>query len=254
VKVHVQAKTKEVIAAGNYSNLDFIFPEYVGGTTAGWNSVYYTFDPFTPMKKEMFFQRADIVRHSSLEFLSSTKPKPESTYLQYHHEYNRWERHVPLNDLLAQDTITVATIHLRATSSRIIYDERQVKTLYDFPKDVGGFWTAILFISAVCYTVLQRLFPARVVNFSELFHREMRKAGLNKEGPCANHPDKAAAPEFPQTESWKLTLPDETCSLSTADSELKEETSEEVECYHTQSGDASMRMASDKEPSRYQEL
>merc|ERR1712228_350636 len=41
VKMSLQATPKELLAAGNYSNIDIIFPEFVGGTTDGWNSVYY---------------------------------------------------------------------------------------------------------------------------------------------------------------------------------------------------------------------
>jgi hypothetical protein len=187
VKINVQANANELFAAGNYSNLDFVFPEFVGGKTDDWNSVYYTFDPFYPMKKEMFFQRNDVVKHSSMEFLSSKMPKAERTYLQYHHEYNRWERHTSggsgqiRSDLLARETLTVATIYLRATSSRIVYDERQVKTLYDFPKDAGGFWTASLFFGACCHFLLQLVFPKRVATFLELLQRAERSKTLQHE-------------------------------------------------------------------------
>jgi len=179
---------KELFTAGNYSTLDFIFPEFVGGKAGDdLNSVYYTFDPFYPMKKEMFFQRTDIVKHSSLEFLSSKMPKPERTYLQYNREINRWERNKSggsgqiRSDLLARETLTVATIYVRATSSRIVYDERQVKTLYDFPKDVGGFWTAILFSGACVFVILKLSFPMRVAVFSELLQREEHRQLLQQE-------------------------------------------------------------------------
>jgi len=171
-----------MFAKGNYTNLDFIYPEFVGGKKQDdYNSVYYTFDPFYPMKKEMFFQRSEIVKHSSLEFLSSKVPEPERTYLQYHHEYNRWERSNVggssqiRSDLLTQESITVATIYLRATSTRMVYDERQVKTLYDFPRDAGGFWTACLFLGAMGYLLLKMVFPVKTADFSELLQREQHK-------------------------------------------------------------------------------
>jgi hypothetical protein len=181
VKIDVVANITGLLANRNFSNLDFIYPEFVGGKKDDYNSVYYTFDPFYPMKKEMFFQRSEIVKHSSLEFLSSKESEPSRTYLHYHHEYNRWERSNTggsgqiQSDLLAKGTMIVATIYLRATSSRIVYDERQVKTLYDFPKDAGGFWTASLFLGAFGYVLLKVVFPGKVADFSDLLRREQLK-------------------------------------------------------------------------------
>merc|ERR1711959_344418 len=148
------------------------------------------------MKKEMFFQRIEMVKHSSLEFLSSKVPKAERTYLQYHHEYNRWERSNTGGsgqirseaELLAQESLTVATIYLRATSSRVVYDERQVKTLYDFPKDAGGFWTASLFLGAFGYFLLKQFFPKKVADFSELLQRDHQKQMLQREADRVSAP------------------------------------------------------------------
>jgi hypothetical protein len=172
VKISLHVQTQALLAANNYTNLDIIFSEFVGGDQDGWNSVYHTFDSFAPMKKEMFFQRVDMVKHSSLEFLTSKAPKPTKTYLQYHHEYNRWEKQPSVEQLLAQDNFQVAQLYLRATSSRIVYEERQVKTLYDFPKDAGGFWTAVLLVASICYLLVACLYPVRVADLPGLLRRE----------------------------------------------------------------------------------
>jgi hypothetical protein len=145
----------------------------------------------------MFFQRSEIVKHSSLEFLFSKVPEAEKTYLQYHHEYNRWERSNTggsgqiRSDLLVGETIKVATIYLRATSSRIVHDERQVKTLYDFPKDAGGFWTASLFLGAFSYLLLKLVFPRNVADFSDLLQREQQKHMRRAMGTAKAVPDVA---------------------------------------------------------------
>jgi hypothetical protein len=175
VKISLQVQTQGLLAANNYTNLDMIFSEFVGGDRDAWNSVYHTFDSFAPMKKEMFFQRVDMIKHSSLKFLTSKAPKPTKTYLQYHHEYNRWEKQASVDQLLAQDTFEVAKIYLRATSSRIVHEDRQVKTLYDFPKDAGGFWTAVLFIGSCCYLCVACVSPVRVADLPGLLRREELK-------------------------------------------------------------------------------
>merc|ERR1712072_29283 len=56
-----------------------------------------------------------------------------------------------------------------------VYEERQVKTLYDFPKDAGGFWTASLFLGAFGYFLLKLFFPRKVANFSDLLEKEQQK-------------------------------------------------------------------------------
>jgi hypothetical protein len=207
VKIGLHVQTQGLLAANNYTNLDIIFSEFVGGDKDGWNSVYHTFDSFAPMKKEMFFQRVDMIKHSSLEFLTSKTPKPTKTYLQYHHEYNRWEKQASVEQLLAQDTFQVAQIYLRATSSRVVYEERQVKTLYDFPKDAGGFWTAILFIASCCYLCMACFCPVRVTDLPGLLRREEVKKSAHKD----------IAPEMAEVEQRHIAskpLADRCCSAT----------------------------------------
>jgi len=181
ILVDIKAKVKDLIAAGNNTAISFAVPEIVGGgTTEVWTSMYYTFDSLKPIVKELFFQKVNVQNSDG----------DAKQFTQYHHEFNRWEYTPPSVGALAEEEVKVATLYLRATTSKLAVEEWYVKTLLGVPQEVGGFFTFTVFFGAFLYFCLHHLCPKRLAGFEEVAIAKGQDTDLEinrgspKDAPC----------------------------------------------------------------------
>jgi len=159
ILVDIKANVKDLIAAGNESAISFAVPEIVGqDSQVEWTSMYYTFETHKPITKELFFQKVEVENGKG----------EKKQYTQYHHEFNRWYHTAPLEQLLAGETMTIATLYLRATTSRLEVKEWYPKTIRNVPEVARGFFTALFFMGSVLFFCLHHVLPKRLQSYEEL--------------------------------------------------------------------------------------
>jgi hypothetical protein len=142
-----------------FTSVSFVLPEIVGeDNKVVWTSMYYTFDVFKPIIKEIFFQRVDV---------EDAKGNLKQ-FTQYHHEFNRWDNPPHLPSLSPEDDITVATLFLRATVASLKVKEWYPKGILDVAGAAGGFSTFLFFIGSVLYLLMHHVCPRRLRSYEEL--------------------------------------------------------------------------------------
>jgi len=163
IKVEIKAKVKDLTANGvtnpPFTTVSFVLPEIVGeDNKVVWTSMYYTFDVFNPIIKEIFFQRVDV---------EDAKGNVKQ-FTQYHHEFNRWDNPPDLQSLSPEDDLTVATLYLRATVASLKVKEWYPKGILDVLGAAGGFSTFLFFVGSVIYLLMHHVCPRRLRSYEEL--------------------------------------------------------------------------------------
>jgi len=151
-KVRLFCPGQDQLCLDRGTDLSLYMRDHVIGNTLQhrWTDRYYSFGSLNWIGVEMFFQRFDT---STLGPFSSSPS--HKAYMQYDHEYNRFQTMKSREKLMEQDYVNVVTFYLRAVTSRKVVDRRPIKVWSDVPGELGGLFTVLCGVGALGYHFLR---------------------------------------------------------------------------------------------------